>query len=82
MTWLGYAIIITNEQKVWALFMALGFAMFGCFCGRPLWMCLVVIPIIYVVGVVYAINENAMYQIKAEFCDKHHEMDRCAPYWH
>ena len=83
MTWLGYEIVLTNDQKVWALLIAMIFALFGRIVGgKSLAVCLAIIPFIYVLCVVYAINENAMYQLKAEFCDKHREIDRCAPYWH
>lgn len=80
MTWLGYEIILTNDQKIAALIFAVLFALFGRWCGRPWALCVVVVPVVYLMACLYSINENAMYQLKAEFCAKHPEVEHCAAY--
>ena len=81
MTWLGYEVIITSDQKLVALLFAVGFSLFGRLFGNALWKCLVGGCVIYVLYIGLIINESAMDQIKAEFCMKHPEIDRCAPHW-
>ena len=80
MTWLGYEVIITNDQKLFALFFTLGMMVFGRVCGSALWKCLIAGLVTYPICIGYIINENAMSQIKAEFCGKHPELERCHPY--
>ena len=80
MTWLGYEIILTNDQMIGALVVAVLFALFGRWCGRTWALCAMVVPVIFLLACVYAINENAMHQLKAESCAKHPEIDRCAVY--
>ena len=79
MTWLGYEIILTSDQKIWALVVALIFALFTRFYGgRSPLVSLSIFPVVFLVACLFAINENAVFQIKADFCAKHHEVDRCA----
>ena len=77
MTWLGYKIILTDAQFTWAVFVAIFFYIFGMACGRPPKMCLMVMLAAFPLACIYAVNDNAMFQIKAEFCAKHPEIDRC-----
>lgn len=80
LTWLGYEVILTNDQKIAALLIAGLFALFARFCGRPLWMCGVAACAFYGATLLYIISENTMYQIKSEFCTKHPEINRCGGY--
>lgn len=77
MTWLGYDVVLDDGQRVGAVVIALIFMVFGRVCGRPLWMCLTAGLLIYVLALCYAVNENAMEQLKSDFCERHPETSIC-----
>lgn len=66
MTWLGYPIIFTNEQKVGVIVVTVLFFAFGVWNRRPAWMCFVGAILVGICAIGYAINDNAMQQLRSE----------------